>query len=168
MSCSHCQELCQQTKWLLICCTRVNNQSEARSASWPNSWQWLQLINFHPCPSLASSGSMPGARVGCKWRPAVHRTPECKSGPTLAHSGHTSGSSYSVPYHEHLYSLEVSDMTSGDTWQWCPPPKYMCAASQALSGFGHSTSTGCLIRHRLWPWDETLWVEVIVKSCVNK
>ena len=29
MSCSHCQELRQQTRWLLIGCTRVNNQSEA-------------------------------------------------------------------------------------------------------------------------------------------
>ena len=33
MSCSHCQELCQQASWLLIGCTRVNNQPEARSAS---------------------------------------------------------------------------------------------------------------------------------------
>ena len=30
---SHCQELCQQASWLLIGGTRVNNQSEARSAS---------------------------------------------------------------------------------------------------------------------------------------
>ena len=30
ISCSHCQELCQQASWLLIGCTRVNNQSEAR------------------------------------------------------------------------------------------------------------------------------------------
>ena len=36
-SCSHCQELGQQASWLLIGCTRVNNQSEARLASWPNS-----------------------------------------------------------------------------------------------------------------------------------
>ena len=29
--------------------TRVNNQSEARLACWqPNSWPWLQLINFRP------------------------------------------------------------------------------------------------------------------------
>ena len=33
MSCSHCQGLGQQTSWLLIGCTRVNNQIEARSAS---------------------------------------------------------------------------------------------------------------------------------------
>ena len=33
MSCSHCRELCQQKSWLLIGCTRVNNQSETRSAS---------------------------------------------------------------------------------------------------------------------------------------
>ena len=33
MSCSQCQELCQQVSWLLIGCTRVNNQSESRSAS---------------------------------------------------------------------------------------------------------------------------------------
>ena len=33
MSCSHCQELGQQASRLLIGCTRVNNQSEARSAS---------------------------------------------------------------------------------------------------------------------------------------
>ena len=33
MSYSHCQELGQQASWLLIGCTRVNNQSEARSAS---------------------------------------------------------------------------------------------------------------------------------------
>ena len=33
MSCSQCQELCQQASWLLIGCTRVNNQSEARIAS---------------------------------------------------------------------------------------------------------------------------------------
>ena len=33
MSCSHCQELCQQASWLLIGCRRVNNQSEARTAS---------------------------------------------------------------------------------------------------------------------------------------
>ena len=33
MSCSHCQELCQQASWLPIDCTIVNNQSEARSAS---------------------------------------------------------------------------------------------------------------------------------------
>ena len=32
-SCSHCQELCQQASWLLIGCTRVNNQSEAEFAS---------------------------------------------------------------------------------------------------------------------------------------
>ena len=31
MSCIHCQELCQQASWLLIGCTRVNNQSEART-----------------------------------------------------------------------------------------------------------------------------------------
>ena len=33
MSCSHCQELCQQATRPLIGCTKVNNQSEARSAS---------------------------------------------------------------------------------------------------------------------------------------
>ena len=33
MSCGHCQEKGQQASWLLIGCTRVNNQSEARSAS---------------------------------------------------------------------------------------------------------------------------------------
>ena len=33
MSNSHCRELCQQASWLLISFTRVNNQSEARSAS---------------------------------------------------------------------------------------------------------------------------------------
>ena len=32
-SCSHCQKLCQQANWLLIGCTRVDNQLEARSAS---------------------------------------------------------------------------------------------------------------------------------------
>ena len=29
MGCSHCQELCQQASWLLIGCTKVNDQSEA-------------------------------------------------------------------------------------------------------------------------------------------
>ena len=33
MSRSHCQELGQQARWLLIGCSRVNKQSEARSAS---------------------------------------------------------------------------------------------------------------------------------------
>ena len=33
VSCSHCQELCQQVSWLLIGCTKVNNQSEPRSLS---------------------------------------------------------------------------------------------------------------------------------------
>ena len=33
MSCSHCQELCQQASWLVIGCARVNNQSSARLAS---------------------------------------------------------------------------------------------------------------------------------------
>ena len=33
MSCRHCQELGQQASWPLIGYTRVNNQSEARSAS---------------------------------------------------------------------------------------------------------------------------------------
>ena len=33
LSCSQCEELGQQASWLLIGCTRVNNQSEARSAS---------------------------------------------------------------------------------------------------------------------------------------
>ena len=47
MSCIHSQKLCQQVRRLLIGCTRVNNQSEARLASWPNSWQSLQLISFH-------------------------------------------------------------------------------------------------------------------------
>ena len=38
MSCSHCQELCQQASWLLIGSTRVINQSEeARSSSLHNS-----------------------------------------------------------------------------------------------------------------------------------
>ena len=32
VSCSHCQELGQQAGWLLIGYTRVNNQSEVRSA----------------------------------------------------------------------------------------------------------------------------------------
>ena len=31
--------------------TRVSNQLEARTASWHNSWHWLQLINFHPRPT---------------------------------------------------------------------------------------------------------------------
>ena len=47
MSCSHCQELCQQASWLLIGCTRANNQSDAWSENWPNSCQWLQLTSFH-------------------------------------------------------------------------------------------------------------------------
>ena len=46
MSYNHCQELGQQASGLLIGSTRVNIQSEARAASWPNSWPWLQLINF--------------------------------------------------------------------------------------------------------------------------
>ena len=46
MSCRHCQELCQQASWLLLGCTRVNNQLEARIVTWPDSWQWLQLIYF--------------------------------------------------------------------------------------------------------------------------
>ena len=33
MSCSHCREFCQQASWLLIGYTRVNNHSEAKSAS---------------------------------------------------------------------------------------------------------------------------------------
>ena len=33
LSCSHCHELCQQVIWLLVGCSRVNNQSEARTAS---------------------------------------------------------------------------------------------------------------------------------------
>ena len=33
MSCSHSQELGQSTSWLLIGCTIVNNQPEARTAS---------------------------------------------------------------------------------------------------------------------------------------
>ena len=33
MSCSHCQEFCQQASWLLIGYTRVNSQSEVISAS---------------------------------------------------------------------------------------------------------------------------------------
>ena len=33
MNCIHCQELGQQASWLLIGCTRVNNQSRARSVS---------------------------------------------------------------------------------------------------------------------------------------
>ena len=37
MTSSHCQELGQQARLLLIGCTRVNNQSEARTAGWPNS-----------------------------------------------------------------------------------------------------------------------------------
>ena len=41
-----CQELCQQASWLLIGYTRVNNQSEARSESWPISWQLHQFIHF--------------------------------------------------------------------------------------------------------------------------
>ena len=33
LSCSHCQELCQQASWLLIGSPRVNNQSKARKVS---------------------------------------------------------------------------------------------------------------------------------------
>ena len=33
MSCSHCPELCHQASWFRIGCTRVNNQSEAKSVS---------------------------------------------------------------------------------------------------------------------------------------
>ena len=36
LSCSHCQKLRQQASWLLIGCTRVNNQSEVRLASLDN------------------------------------------------------------------------------------------------------------------------------------
>ena len=55
MSYVHCQELSQQASWLLIRCTRVNNQSEARTASWHNSWSWLQLISFHSWLLLAAT-----------------------------------------------------------------------------------------------------------------
>ena len=46
ISCSQCQELGQPASCLLIGCTRVNDQSEAGSASWPNSWPWLKLKSF--------------------------------------------------------------------------------------------------------------------------
>ena len=56
LSCSHCQGLGQQASWLLIGFSSVNDQSEARSASWPNSWHdYLQLISFHPRKRLATT-----------------------------------------------------------------------------------------------------------------
>ena len=47
MSCSQCQELDQlASDWLF---TQLGQPIRSPLICWPNSWQWLQLINFHPC-----------------------------------------------------------------------------------------------------------------------
>ena len=51
--------------WLLIGCSRVNNQSEAESASWPISWPWLQLIRFR----FREDFSDYGHHSGLVWSP---------------------------------------------------------------------------------------------------
>ena len=75
------KELCQQTSWLLIGCTGVNNQSEARKASWPNSWQWLKLIRFRfRCPTWSTSPS-PGSASTATWPTALvvfHCPKQCR------------------------------------------------------------------------------------------
>ena len=43
----------QVGSWLAAQEWTLNNQSEARSASWHNSWQWLKLINFRPWSLVA-------------------------------------------------------------------------------------------------------------------
>ena len=80
MSCSHRQGLGQQAWRLLIGWTRVNNQSKARSANWPESWPWLQLISFRfrmagytPTPTserrAVSTGTKGGGKgFGGYWR----------------------------------------------------------------------------------------------------
>ena len=66
--------------WLLIkvvhsCAANQDRQLSCRH----NSWQWLQLINFHPCPPPSSS---PLVRLACPlpatavWRPADTETIE--------------------------------------------------------------------------------------------
>ena len=78
MSFSHayCQELCQQASWLMIGWARVNDQSEARSASWPYSWPWFQLISFHlrasTTPPRATSTS--SLTRGSRARPGLPTT----------------------------------------------------------------------------------------------
>ena len=85
MSCGHCLEFCQQVTWLLIGCTRVNNQSEARSASWPNCWQWLQLISFHPSRETRTT-----------WRPCLTGCPTPTS-PTSSSSRRRTSSLWRTP-----------------------------------------------------------------------
>ena len=70
MSYSQCQELCQQASCLLIGCTRVNNQSEARSATFDNEsnsrsfrfspvlHQPSPLLTYQPFP-LLNNGQEP-------------------------------------------------------------------------------------------------------------
>ena len=52
--------------WLLIGCTIVNNQSEVRSESWLNYWQWQQLKSFRFRPNTWLGGDelpcWPGSR----------------------------------------------------------------------------------------------------------
>ena len=80
MSCSHCQNLCQQSSWLLIGCPRVSNQSEARRVSWSISWPWLQLINFRSRPRLSRTTTTPTCprsnnNNNRRWRGAGKRVP---------------------------------------------------------------------------------------------
>ena len=79
MSCRHCQELCQPSSWLLIGSTRVNNQSEARSVSWHNSWRDYNSSVSTPV-GLATTGADGGYpdtethRLECYsslWEPAA-------------------------------------------------------------------------------------------------
>ena len=48
INCSHCQELCQPpvlaSDWLFTLVQPIRS----KLACWPNSWQWLQLINHRP------------------------------------------------------------------------------------------------------------------------
>ena len=76
MSCSHCQELCQLTvlasDWLFNLVQPIRSQF----ACWHNSWQWLQLINFHPWAAAGKTAGFPlvyRRRRRPTWQPPAWR-----------------------------------------------------------------------------------------------
>ena len=58
MSCSHCQELRQQTSWLLIGCTKSEQPIRSQVSNLTHSWPWIKLKSFRsrlPAPTLATA-----------------------------------------------------------------------------------------------------------------
>ena len=97
MSCSHGQELGQladlASDWLFTLVQPMRSQL----ACWPNFWQWLQLINFHPWKVGGFSGAAAVVAVGFLSGTVLNSEPSTSSPAALLGSNSPVKPALSIP-----------------------------------------------------------------------